>query len=166
MVGLKVDLKEEMNFLILLRTHREERGLKVAIKCSPNVSWNSSPANFLAPTEEIGNGGQRTTRRREKIMGYGAPTQRTPEFEWSSLCFSDVWRQRGKACAGRSVLAVADAGHRAPCDLADRGHEWHSRCFRRFSRLHPKLQLIPDQRATCGNDCSSAVDGAGRHTSS
>src|SRR5580692_5558550 len=43
------------------------------------------------------------------------------------------------------------------------GSWWHSRCFRRFSRLHPKLQLIPDQRATCGNDCSSAVDGAGLH---
>src|SRR5580692_10024647 len=92
-----VGLKEEAKFLILPRTHREERGLKVAIKCSPDVSWNSSPANFLAPTEEIGNGGQRTTRRRKKIMGYRAPTQRTPEFEWSSLCFSDVWRRRGKA---------------------------------------------------------------------
>ncbi len=161
-----VGLKEEAKFLILPRTHREERGLKVAIKCSSNVSWNSSPANSLAPTEEIGNGGQRTTRRRKKIMGYRAPTQRTPEFEWSSLCFSDVWRRRGKALRvarfwrwqtqAIALIAIWPAGV----------HEWHSRCFRRFSRLHPKLQLIPDQRATCGNDCSSAVDGAGRHTRS
>jgi hypothetical protein len=45
-VGLKVDLvdlKEDVKFLVLLRTHREERGLKAAIKCSTSVSWNLLP---------------------------------------------------------------------------------------------------------------------------
>jgi hypothetical protein len=42
-VDLKLNLKVNLKFFVPLRTHREERGLKAAIKCSPSVSWNLLP---------------------------------------------------------------------------------------------------------------------------
>jgi hypothetical protein len=48
---LKVNLKLNLKFFVPLHTHREERGLKAAIKCSPSVSWNSYPA--LTPPNNL-----------------------------------------------------------------------------------------------------------------